>query len=337
MNERMNELFKSSNEEVMELSLSYSRLSDFDRNGPRALLQRSLVSGDGVRIGSLVDDLSFDEESFDEKYHLFNGVKPTATTGKLCDIILNNYKKIPDKENILEIIKNNKFWSRQKEESLINHFDNDEFYGYIDAQLKSKSKTLITTADLALANELKDILFSHEYSKDIMTNDLENHDQFKFTINYKSFRFRGIIDKLVIDHKNKTVKIIDLKTGKNKASEFQNSFIKWRYYFQESIYMKSFKFICEKFNLKGYKLLPFEFLYISTSEKIPFIFQVTKKWHKAAIQGFETNSGYKYRGLDELLDNIKWHLTTRVFDMSKDIYESKGNILINDDFIKLIK
>jgi hypothetical protein len=188
---------------------------------------------------------------------------------------------------------------------------------------------------LALANELKDILNTHEYSKDILNNDLENHNQFYFEIEYNKFKFRGVIDKLIIDHKNKTVKLIDLKTGKNKAEDFQNSFIKWRYYFQEAVYMKSFNYICDKFNLKDYTLLPFEFLYISTSEKIPFTFIVNDTWHNAALKGFTTSSGYAYDGLNKVLEDIEWHLKNKIFNMSRYVYESKGNVVINDQFIKV--
>lgn len=324
----------SSNERLMEMSLSYSRVSDFNRNGPYSLIQRSNVDNNGVRIGSLVDDLLFEPDSFDEKYHLFNGIKPTATSLKLAEFIIDFYEDIPSVEELIKICKDNVYWKSQKEETLIKNFTN-EFYEYIKAQLISNAKTVITTADLALATELKDILISHKYSKEVIVNNLENHNQFYFEIEYDSFKFRGVMDKLVIDHKNKTVKLIDLKTGKNKAEEFQNSFIKWRYYFQEAIYTKAFDFICKKFKLKDYTLLPFEFLYISTSEKIPYLFTVTEKWHKAALNGFKTVQGYNYQGLHSVLDDIKWHLNNKVFDMSRYAYENNGSIIINDDFIEI--
>ena len=47
-------------EEVIDLRLSYSRISDFDRNGPKALIRPSNPEGDGLRFGSYVDDLLVD-------------------------------------------------------------------------------------------------------------------------------------------------------------------------------------------------------------------------------------------------------------------------------------
>jgi hypothetical protein len=97
----------SSNERLMEMSLSYSRVSDFNRNGPYSLIQRSNVDNNGVRIGSLVDDLLFEPDSFDEKYHLFNGVKPTATSLKLAEFIIDFYEDIPSVEELIKICKDN--------------------------------------------------------------------------------------------------------------------------------------------------------------------------------------------------------------------------------------
>jgi hypothetical protein len=93
----------------MEMSLSYSRVSDFNRNGPYSLIKRSNVDNDGVRIGSLVDDLLFEPDSFDKKYYLFNGVKPTATSLKLADIILKSYNEIPTEQTIISICRSNSF------------------------------------------------------------------------------------------------------------------------------------------------------------------------------------------------------------------------------------
>jgi len=54
-----------------ELKLSYSRVSDFDRNGPKCLIKRTFVENDGAKIGSITDDLLYtklvDKKYFDKK------------------------------------------------------------------------------------------------------------------------------------------------------------------------------------------------------------------------------------------------------------------------------
>lgn len=110
-NNNLNQILN--NEEKIDLTLSYSRLSDFDRNGPQALIRKSDVENKGIKHGSIVNDLLVEkltgEPLFSNRYYIYNDNKPTAMLGQLCDIILSNYDKLPSKETILKIVKNNAF------------------------------------------------------------------------------------------------------------------------------------------------------------------------------------------------------------------------------------
>lgn len=332
MIDEVSELFSIG--KISDLALSYSRLSDFDRNGPKALNKETQEpTGEGVKIGSLVDDLLLNKHNFKKLYYIYDGSKPTATLGKLCDIITKNYKKIPSYTTILKITKKNNFWSKWKDEKIKETIDVPDFWNYLKAYYASQNKIVTSTEEYDLALSIVNVLLEHEHSKHIFINGLEHYNQFKFNIEYKGFILRGIIDKLLIDHNTKTVRIIDLKTGKGPADEFITSFIKWRYYLQSAVYTKAFKHICEILGLKDYKLMPFQFLYISRYEKIPLLFTIGKKWQKASFQGFTTKSGYQYRGLDELLDEVRWHIEHNIYDVNRFIYESKGTVSIDDSFI----
>ena len=330
----LNEYF-GENETSINIALSYSRVSDFSKNGPGALIRRSEIDTNSVRIGSITDDLLNDGFVLEDKYYIFDGKKPTATLGSLADIITNNYNEMPDDAAILNIINNNNFWKRSKDETKLETIKDDDFRNYLNAFYESKKKIVLSTNDYALGKELADTIRIHPFSQHIFSEDYERYTQFKFNIKYKGLRFRGIMDFVLIDHKNKTVNLIDLKTGKDQCLHFMNNFIKYKYYFQECIYMKAFKFICKELGLKGYNLLPFKFLYISRYEKIPLEYTVTKKWHNAAIKGFITDSGYKYKGLDETIEDIKWHWQNKVFDLPREVYEANGVKLLNDEFIKV--
>jgi hypothetical protein len=340
-NEEMNRLFNL-NEIDNKIKLSYSKISSFDKNGPLALVKKIEVENDGITIGSLTDDLLNDfvnkTSIFKEKYYIYNGTKPTATLGSLCDIILKNYKEIPSKDVILEIIKENKYWSSTvKPEVLDGKYNTKEFWDYLKAQYASNKQVLVTQDDIVWAQDLVDTLLSHKNSKHIFNGDKneELYNQIYFEYDYDIFKFRGILDILSINHKNKTIQMIDLKTGGNPVSEFVSSFIKWRYYIQEAVYTKAIDIIIKQFKLEEYKVLPFQFLYISRFEKIPFIFEVTEKWHNAALNGFKTSFGWEYKGLNELLDDIKWHFNNKIFDISKEIYESNGKMNLKDEFITI--
>lgn len=328
----LDELF-GTNETSIDIALSYSRVSDFSKNGPISLIRRSSEDTHSLRIGSITDDLLNDNLKIEDKYYIFDGKKPTATLGSIADIITSNYNEIPDENTILEIINKNNFWKRSTDETKLNNIKDDDFVNYLNAFYESKLKIVLSTNDYLLGKDLADTVRIHDFSKYIFSSDFERYTQFKFNIEYKDIKFKGIIDFVLIDHKNKTVNIIDLKTGKDPCLYFMNNFIKYKYYFQEAIYVKAFKFICKTLGLKGYKLLPFKFLYISRYEKIPLEYAVTKKWHDAALKGFTTDAGYSYKGLDETIEDIKWHWQNKVFDLPREVYESKGIKLLNDEFI----
>ena len=328
------------NDQKIDLTLSYSRLSDFDRNGPQALIRKSDVDNKGIKHGSIVNDLLVEkltnEPLFSNKYYVYDNNKPTAMLGQLCDIILNNYDKLPNKETVLKIVKNNAFWSNiKKEELLIEKFNTDEFWEYLKIQFKIKDKIVITLDEHNSAKNTVNTLLTHKYSKNIFYNDFENYHELPFEIVYNKFTFRGILDIFQIDHKNKKVYMIDLKTGSGKSETFLKSFIDYRYYYQGAIYRMAFKYFCDKFNLIDYKLENFKFLFIGKSENIPIIFEFTEKWNQAAIKGFKTKSGYFYTGIDENLKKVYYHWKHNKYDFSKDVYEQNGCLTLNDNFIEI--
>lgn len=323
-----------SNEQKIDLILSYSRISDFDRNGPKVLINKTIIDNIGTRFGTLVEDILSDI-SFHKKYHIFDGEKPTATLGKLVDIILKEKTSVPNIDEVFDIIKHNGFWSNTKDpEKILPNFDTKDFWGYLECQYKYSNKKIITSDIYENAVEIASILRTHEYSRNIFYNDYKTIDQFEFTFEYKNFKFRGIIDKLMIDFDNKLIYMVDLKTGSNSYEEFDKSFIDYRYYFQESIYTLAFEEICKKLDLEGFKLMPFQFLYISKNEKIPILWKVSEKWHKAALNGFRIGRNH-FKGLNEILDEIYYYWKNNCYELPKEVIENNGSLFIKDNFIEI--
>lgn len=322
---------------VLDIKLSYSRLSDYDVNGPKTLVKRSEVKGEGVDMGGLIDTLLFSGDEMDKRYYVTDSTKPTATEAKLVDYIVENCRQIPSTEEVLGIIKAQGYWKSTKEvDTIIAKFDNENFWEYISSQLAAKEKKLITTEQLVQAEEVVNVLRSHQYSKALIAYP-EDHEskyaQYGFEFQYKNAILRGFMDLLVVNHATKTMQCIDLKTGSKPAEQFMNSFIKYRYYFQEAVYQQAMEHIRKVMKLEKYDILPFKFLYISRFERIPLVYTVGDKWHNAALKGFTTSTNYRYRGLDEVIDDVTWHWIKQEFSLSKEAYEQKGSLTLKDDFI----
>jgi hypothetical protein len=324
---------------VQDLRLSFSRISAFDQDGPKTLVEKKELSGEGVLMGGLIDMLLFEPDKVKDNYYIFEAKVPTATAKELADIITNNYNSMPSIPDVLKIIEVNGFWSSiKKETTLTNKFNNDDFWGYLKAVFESKDKQIVSKEDYIRAEELVEVLRTHKNSKerlDFPTEEESKYVQVKLDFNYKQFNFRGIVDLIVVNHTDKTIKFIDLKTGAPAAQMFSQSFVKYRYYLQALLYTIGAESFKREYSLEDYRLLPFEFLYISRYQKIPLVYEVPTTWELAALRGFTTKSGYKYKGLDQLIAEIDWHWTHKEFDLPMEIVMANGLIVINDDFIEV--
>lgn len=327
--ENNEDLIEQTENTRIPISLSYSRLSDFDRNGPKALIHRTVEESTAMTFGSIVDTLVLPVEGDDLKsnYIISDLERPTATAGRLVDTILSNYTETPSMDEILELCKLSGYWKSFGDESKINAIHNNNVIEYVDEVLNKGDKMIVDTRTYLDARSVADVLKTHSFSKDIFINDLENHNQFLLSFLYKDILFRGAIDKLIIDHENKTIRIIDLKTGKGSWETFQYSFLKFRYYMQLALYTYGVESIKEELNLQDYKVLPFEFLYIGRKEKLPIIFS-TEGILEKATNGFEYN-GTSYRGINQVIDDIIWHFDANNYHLNRQIIENNGVIPLN--------
>lgn len=333
-------ILEESYEQPFDRTLSYSKISDFDRNGPISFIRQSNIENEGIKHGKLVDilltDTLLNQQEFDKNFRTVDVTKPTATLGKLTDIVLENYVDIPSLEEVKKIVETNQFWSNTKKEELKEaNYNNDLFWNYLKEKFTKDERIAVTKEDKIFALEKVKILLEHPFSKNLFYNDSENIYQYFFEIKYDKFILKGVLDQIEINHNKKTVRFRDLKTGENKSSSFITSFLKYKYYLQACIYNLIFKDFCKKHHLKNYTLLNFQFIYLSKNENFPLIFEFNEKWNKAALNGFVLFTGEKVKGLHELLEEIYYHFKTNQFEFSKEIIENNGVVQLNNDFIYL--
>lgn len=323
-----------------DLLLSYSRLSEVDRTGPRALIRPRVIDNQGVTLGSLVDDLLFNEENVENEYLFTDITEPTASLKKLTDIILTNYAELPTLEKVDEIVELNELWrSTKKLETRRKNYDIDAFWEYLNIKYNHSDKKVIDNDTKLLAEELVFILKNYEYSKPYFEEDdnIEVLSQYVFKTEHPEYIMRGIYDMIIIDHQNKTIKAVDLKTGKKPLNEFEESFIHWRYYIQASIYQETLKHLLQHDfkQYEDYQILDFEFLYIGIKEKIPAVFKIGNIWQNAAKNGFFTASGQYYKGVDELISDCIYHWSNNKFDLPVEFYKNNGVVTLSSNGIIL--
>ena len=128
-----------------------------------------------------------------------------------------------------------------------------------------------------------------------------------------------MFDILKVNHKQKTIRPIDLKTTGSPEEKFEKSFLDWCYWIQGSSYptILSESLIKDDY-FKDFSLLPFQFLVINKSNLTPLL------WEMDLEETYEftiTNYGLNWVNL---LQDADWHLQNGKFDYSRKSYENNG-------------
>lgn len=139
---------------------------------------------------------------------------------------------------------------------------------------------------------------------------------------------KGLLDLLVVDHTQKKIFPIDLKTT-SKLFDFESSFLRFRYYIQAAFYTKAVEEAVKAGLLPDYDIQNFQFV-VQDSEgwNPPLIFEVSPKTLRAGRYGGTVNGEY-YKGFEELLKELHWHKTSGYWDMPKQYADSDFKISLN--------
>ena len=150
-------------------------------------------------------------------------------------------------------------------------------------------------------------LAGSSFNKEVLTQQMFEHD----LTNEYGFILRGIPDRIVIDHRNSTITIFDIKTtGKTLADFYPDTYEYLKYDLQSAIYSFLIKKNLVKDELKSYSVR-FEFFVIDKYDQFCF-FPVS-----------HASMEHNMNKLKEALNKAKYHLSTEDFSRP---YEFKDGI-----------
>jgi hypothetical protein len=141
-------------------------------------------------------------------------------------------------------------------------------------------------------------------------NNIEEYNEYVIFFNFLGIECKSMIDRLVIDHKNKIIKLIDIKTTSN-LGEFNHSFEEFKYYRQIAFYWIAI------YN---------QFKETNNYKHESYIIGL-QKGELPECKVFKISDQYLQRGLDEIesiIPQIKWHYDNNQWDHSRSYYENNG-------------
>lgn len=221
-------------------ALSYSSIAKFAREGfdkLETLFDR--VETPSLTFGSAVDAIiTGGQDEFDKQFIVaeFPSISDSLQTiaKTLFDRYSDTYRNIDeiDDDILAAVGKECEFWANDKYKNHRVKLIKENCQEYYTIMYNAKGKKILDTDTYnkvcAAVRALRESSSTNKYFADD-TEDLQRFYQLKFKMPVDDFEVRGMLDLVIVDHANKVVYPIDLKTSSTPEWEFFRSFVKWRY------------------------------------------------------------------------------------------------------------
>lgn len=217
-------------------ALSYSRLSQFFRSGPKALISNEKIDTVALRFGSTVDCIMTSPEEFDDRFYVADIDKFSDTIRKIVEEVFAvhgmDLDSIDDiEEDELELHLNNaQYQTNWKLTTRVNKLC-ELGRDYYTVLKYSTGKTVISPQEFSEAQQCVQTLRTHPWTYQIFecNEDEEIFYQLKFKTEIGGIKTRIMMDLIKCNHKTKRIKPFDLKTTGSSEESFESSYEKWGY------------------------------------------------------------------------------------------------------------
>jgi hypothetical protein len=309
--------------------------------------KRKEKTSDALSLGTMIDFCLSDclgswqefEQRFDEKFILLSVKKGSGQMFLLSDLLYEyTLRDMDEEENItssfserfeeafLKLQEQDKFKGKKLEWALDQFKDSDAEI-YFSENLKAIDKIAIDQWMLDKGKTIVENTIYDENIKYLFESNQTNENLGKFVIqwNFQGYNAKSELDNLTINHKTKEIIITEIKSSWSIEDEgFARTYLKLRYDLAAIYYVEAVNSLFGS-EYPDYKI-KFQFLVVDTSPQglKPLIYTLSENDLNKALNGFTTKSGYKYQGLQELIDEIKWCEENQEWYISKNAYENNS-------------
>lgn len=297
---------------------SYSGIKRFINEGPISLVTKSDFSNNGMNKGTMLEDMLMMSDFEDTYYIAEEDIgNLTSMEKKLLDAKVER----PDKE-YQYLREDLGFFKSDSEQTFNNRVK--EIHKFYDGYKESKGKIFVKkdvwSNIFTMANALKADKNTSSFFNNDNIEKVQNIYQKTILFTYGGYKFKVVLDIIQIDKVNNTVQAVDLKYTHVKIEMFENEFFKLRYDIQSCLYSLALDQFIEDNNLTGYSVI--EPAYIAVNDNLETCkFIIDTSILNNAWNGYDWN-GYAKKGIEELINLIKWHIDNEVYNVTKEYYIS---------------
>lgn len=308
--------------------------------------KKHFIIGDGVDI--LVTQ---NQEVYDSKFHVSRlENKPSDTIKSIVNMVFDNVVErfgtveritmIDYREIILDACDNHVYQVRWNEDTRVNKIC--EAWQYWEDLKLALGKQVISIEEDAL---ISSVVMSLKTSEATAPYFIENRGQeilyqLPIFFEYEGVECKALLDMVKIDHNNRTIQPIDIKTMGDHTINFVKSLKKRRYDIQAAFYTQAL----EKWKIENgygmYLILPFKFIVESTiNVGTPMVFTMDTsllnigKYGRQALSikatdGYEAIRIEEIKGFAQLIELYKYY-TENGFEIDQIVREHNSEFTID--------
>ena len=312
--------------------------------------KKHFIIGNGVDI-----QLTRPIEEFNQKFHISNlQNKPSDTiksiVNQVYDRVKETYPNIETIQNynnaILDACNDHNYQPNWKTETRIAKII--EAWEYWEDLKQAEGKVVLSQEENDLISQIvMSIRTNPTTSKYFETSkDVEILDQLAIYFSYCDIDCKALLDRVIVDHKNKTIQPIDFKTMGDQTLYFPKSLRQRRYDIQAAFYMQAlFQWCIMQDKYLDYKILNFKFIVESTiNPGNPLVFTCSSELldigkngrqpYKLCDKPYISTEYITYmkfdeiKGFHQLIEDYKWYME-KGFETKREIVESQGEFQLD--------
>lgn len=298
---------------------SYSVIKKYAKDGFTSLpfLTKKTEPNAAMEFGSLFDSIMTKGKRTLDEYAVMDVTVPPAERKALDFIVTSTQEHFDDipKDTINTLCIQCQYYPKWGVDAKLDHLA--LFKDYYEIRLSGKK--IVSKEDWNDAMDMYHVFRQDEYLSKLFgtksNKDVEYIYQAKFvtdwTIGDETVKVKVMPDLIVVNHKDKTIQPVDLKTSTDSAIKFKENFIQMHYYLQAELYTDVIrKLIDEQLQdtYGDYTILPYLFTDISRTDKVPvtYVYDPTNGFSFCKNDRF-----YSYKGWKELLAEILYYQKTQ--------------------------
>lgn len=314
--------------------ISNSNIGWFIKKGPKYLKEMLNNEREGLKLpqlekGTMIHEYILQPEEFWKDYIILDFEVPKVKQQKdFCEAYVSSLELLEDDKK-LQAYRSSYTNTKSSQIALKEASELCEKYkNYIEYLKQHDTKKVISFADLNLLKNIKKNLEEHKKANELLykySDTYEVHNEFHINWEYpnafedKELSCKSLLDRVMIDHENKKIILIDLKTTAD-VYNFQHSVEEFDYYRQLAYYWTAIAWYFKN------EL----FIDIDEYEGETYIIAI-QSYDNNEIRVFkidEAELSNRLKTIDDAIKRIAWHKNNNLWEHTKEYYEGNGEEIL---------